>query len=275
MCHGYWASLVHESEPMPTNPNGVSEYHLDFMALDEIYADFCGMALGCFTPKKDVASVATLMAVKDAHFKHLKIRKYKLVDGKDVVRATLRDALLRAKTNKERMFFRALREKYRETLRLERSYYWADRVFAWRSPETLETYIVDGASQSYCKCPRFAGTDVGYASASRNSTEPARLLRRRARFTAASRPFELVVAALTPVSRPRRRHVAASRPRRRRGRAADHLEKRRGVRVFAFPFACDRPSTSARSSRSRRAGATAAASRSSARSRTAVASSSA
>ena len=81
-------------------------------------------------------------------------------DSKDKVRAELRRLLqLReTKNTADRQYYRALRQKYHDSIRTERGFYWADRLKPAMAPEEYLTLITDGAAQKWYICPRAAGT---------------------------------------------------------------------------------------------------------------------
>ena len=150
---------------MPTISAGATEYHLNFMQRNEIFAYFRLMQLDSGILADQIASETTLFDVLKKDFIDLKIRERRAVDGKDVVRAALLDALMRAPTKKERDHLRHLRQLYRESIRHERSFYWQARNRAARDPEHYETLILDGATQSYCLVPQLPGIDTAYGAA--------------------------------------------------------------------------------------------------------------
>ena len=101
------------------------------------------------------------MRIFREQFPHLKIRVWKSVDGKDLVRAGLRELFRRTSSKRIRREICELRGAYRATMRVERCFYWHARNLAALEPEVHFSMILDGATQDYCQLPRFAGTDVG------------------------------------------------------------------------------------------------------------------
>jgi hypothetical protein len=82
-------------------------------------------------------------------FGDIKIREHKAVDGKDKVRSELRRLLRRTVTSNavDRRRIKVLRQLYRDSLRRERSFYWADRSKPATFPDEWLTNISDGATQ--------------------------------------------------------------------------------------------------------------------------------
>ena len=156
-CFGYCKKLEQEAEPMPNS----TQLQLDDISNGELYEEFRALELTAGTPEAQIASEDTLMRIFREQFPHLKIRVWKSVDGKDLVRAGLRELFRRTSSKRIRREICELRGAYRATMRVERCFYWHARNLAALEPEVHFSMILDGATQDYCQLPRFAGTDVG------------------------------------------------------------------------------------------------------------------
>ena len=156
-CFGYCKKLEQEAEPMPNS----TQLQLDDISNGELYEEFRALELTAGTPEAQIASEDTLMRIFREQFPHLKIRVWKSVDGKDLVRAGLRELFRRTSSKRIRREICELRGAYRATMRVERCFYWHARNLAALEPEVHFSMILDGATQDYCQLPRLAGTDVG------------------------------------------------------------------------------------------------------------------
>jgi hypothetical protein len=149
--YGWIGLLKQQCQQMPNT----NQFQLDWMERGELFDEFYHDQTKAGTHHTQVASRSTFDRIYNAD-KTIVIREFLAVNGKDHVRAFLRDAMQR--TNrlhaKDRDYIRELRLKYRDSLRRERQFYWNARVLPVSEPDQHMSFIFDGATQEYCIIPR-------------------------------------------------------------------------------------------------------------------------
>lgn len=141
-------------EQCQLQPNTL-QCQLEWMQRDELFDQFYDETLKSGVCAAGIASERVFFRIFDAD-KTIVIREYLNVNGKDRVRAFLRQALRNREPRHAgwRALIRALRAAYRDSLRREREFYWNERIRPVQQPLQYMTFIYDGATQTYTVLPK-------------------------------------------------------------------------------------------------------------------------